>query len=173
MSSQSHQDGDKTAGASLGGTLATWLAVGLGAGWAPKAPGTWGTLIGLPLAWGIHQAGLFWQLAAILTLGLVGAPICTIAARQMGGQKDPSAVVLDEIASLPIVFLGLDIVGLSWRTLAVLLAGFALHRLFDITKPPPVRQLERLPEGWGIMADDTAAAAFACLTLHLALWTVS
>jgi phosphatidylglycerophosphatase A len=163
---------DPAAGSPPRASLAVWLAVGLGAGWAPKAPGTWGTLLGLPLAWAIHQTGLFWQIAAIVALALLGAPICTIAARRLGGQKDPGAIVLDEIASLPIVFLGVDLVGFSGRTLVMLLVGFGLHRLFDITKPPPVRHLERLPDGWGVMADDTAAAAYACLTLHALLWLV-
>ena len=152
------------------GQLAVWLATGLGVGWIRPAPGTWGTLAGLPLAWAIHQASLGWQIAAIVALGLVGVPVCTTATRCMGRGKDPGAVVLDEIASLPIVFLGIDLTARSTGTLVMLLLGFGLHRLFDITKPPPARQLERLPEGLGVMADDWAAAAYACLALHAVLW---
>ena len=73
--------------------------------------------------------------------------------------------MLDEIASVPITFYLID----DWSWLAVL-AGFLLHRLFDITKPPPARQLERLPKGLGIMADDWMAGLYSNLALRLVLW---
>jgi phosphatidylglycerophosphatase A len=96
-------------------------------------------------------------------------PICTIAAEQLGGKKDPGAIVLDEIVSLPVTFFLVE------RELLVhplvMLIGFGLHRLFDITKPPPARQLERLPNGLGIMADDMAAGVYSCIALHLILLT--
>jgi len=83
----------------------------------------------------------------------------------LGGSKDNQAIVWDEIASMPIVFLLVPMTG--W-TVAVV--GFALHRLFDITKPPPARQLERLPDGLGVMADDWIAALYACLALAALAW---
>src|SRR4051794_33019455 len=83
---------------------AVWLATGLGAGFFPIAPGTVGALWGLPLAWGIqHVPGWGWQVAVIAALLALGVPLCTAAARRLGG-KDPSAVVWDEIATMPIVF---------------------------------------------------------------------
>ncbi len=132
-------------------------------------PGTVGALWGLPLAWGIqHVPGWGWQAAVIAALLALGIPLCTAAARRLGG-KDPSAVVWDEISTMPIVFflVPLDFSQVGWITLV---AGFALHRLFDITKVPPARQLERLPEGLGIMADDVAAAIYARIALQGVIW---
>jgi phosphatidylglycerophosphatase A len=147
-------------------SLVVWLATGLGVGrWAP-APGTAGAVWGSLLAWGISTIpGFAWQVAAIAAVNLVGVPLCTAAGRALGGQKDNQAIVWDEMASMPIVFL---LVPLSGWTVALL--GFGLHRLLDITKPPPARQLERLPDGLGVMADDWAAAAYACLALWLLAW---
>ena len=143
--------------------LSVWLATGLGVGLFAPAPGTFGAAIGSLVAWGISYLPSFgWQLAAILGLNLVGIPICTAAGRALGGKKDNQAIIWDEIMSLPIVFLLVPLTG--WKTA---LAGFALHRLFDITKPPPARQLEHLPEGLGVMADDWIAALYACLALYL------
>jgi phosphatidylglycerophosphatase A len=152
------------------------IATGLGFGFSPWMPGTVGAIWGLPLAFAV--AHLSWpggQLAAIAACFLVGVPICAVAARALGGKKDPGSIVWDEIASLPIVFLGIapqrlgvgDVAAADWR---IYLAGFVLHRLFDITKPPPAGQAERLPGGWGIMADDAVAAAIACAGLHLLDW---
>ncbi|HEY2882647.1 MAG TPA: phosphatidylglycerophosphatase A, partial [Pirellulales bacterium] len=154
---------------------AVFLATGFWAGRAPFAPGTVGALWGLPLAWGLSFISPLWlQAAVIVAICLAGIPICTIAARQLGGLKDPGAIVLDEIVSLPITFFLVPATKLqtgSLNTVVVYAVGFALHRLFDITKPPPARQLERLPDGLGIMADDWAAGAFSCLALHAILWS--
>ncbi|MEX2091595.1 MAG: phosphatidylglycerophosphatase A [Pirellulales bacterium] len=147
-------------------SAAVWLATGFGAGlWAP-APGTAGAAIGSLVAWGISYLPSFaWQIAAILGLNLVGIPLCTAAGRALGGKKDNQAIVWDEIMSMPIVFLLVPLNG--W---AIGLAGFALHRLFDITKPPPARQLEYLPEGLGVMADDWVAAVYAGIALYALVW---
>jgi phosphatidylglycerophosphatase A len=139
-------------------------------------PGTVGAVWGLPLAFAVgHAAWPFGQFAAIAACFLVGVPVCAAAARLLGGKKDPGAIVWDEIASMPIVFLGIarerlgigDLWAADWRIFA---AGFVLHRVFDIAKPPPVGTVERLRGGWGIMADDTAAAALACVCLHGLDW---
>jgi len=146
--------------------LSVWLATGLGTGlWAP-APGTAGAAIGSLVAWGISDLPSFaWQLAAILGLNLVGIPLCTAAGRALGGKKDNQTIIWDEIMSMPIVFLFVPFGG--WT---VAFAGFALHRLFDITKPPPARQLEHLPDGLGIMADDWVAALYAAVALYSLAW---
>ena len=150
---------------SKAGSLALWAATGSYIGLSPWAPGTLGSLVGLGWFWCVAQLpGLVPQLTATLGLILLSVPICTRAARRIGG-KDPSAIVLDEIASLPIVLLGLDLSHVS-----VWVAAFVLHRLFDITKPPPVRAVERLPEGLGIVADDCVAAIYASLVLRACVW---
>jgi phosphatidylglycerophosphatase A len=128
------------------------------------APGTWGSAFGLVAAAAVSASGLSWPLEAgfWLLVNLAGVPICSLAARQLGGLKDPSVVVLDEAAAMPLVLLAVAPEARTWLTL---LAAFGLFRLFDITKLPPCRRLERLPEGLGIMADDWAAAAYAAAIL--------
>ena len=156
-----------------------FVATGTWLGYSPIVPGTCGSLWGLPLAWGIAQIEGFvepWslsfsiQLAVIAVLFIAGIPLCTSAARRLGGLKDPGAIVWDEIATMPVVFLFVPLADMS--NPLILLAGFVLHRIFDITKPPPCRQLEALPDGLGIMADDLVAAMFACGTLHLGRWLI-
>ncbi|MCH2113329.1 MAG: phosphatidylglycerophosphatase A [Pirellulales bacterium] len=150
----------------LGTRGAVWVATGLGLGLVSRAPGTVGGLWGLPLAWAVgYLPGTAVQALAIALAGLIGTAVCSVAARAIGGSKDPQAIVLDEIAALPIVYLGV-----ADKTLAIWLVGWLLFRLFDIAKPWPIRYLERLPRGWGIMADDWLAAAYACAVLHSLLW---
>jgi phosphatidylglycerophosphatase A len=145
-------------------------ATGLWVGRIPVAPGTFGTLLGLPLALGISCIPSLWfQVAIIVAVCAVGVPICTAAARRLGGSKDPQQIVFDEIAAVPITFFLMPHDVLQ-RPLTLLI-GFALFRLFDISKPPPARQLEQLPTGLGIMADDWAAGVYSCLVLHAILWT--
>ena len=146
-------------------TPAVWFATGLGIGLRVPAPGTFGAIWGLPLAWVVGQTGPWWaQLLAISALLLMGVPLTQRAAQDLGGVKDPGCIVWDEIATVPLVFLWVPLD--SWW---IGLLGFGLHRLFDISKPWPCRQLERFPGGWGIMADDVGAGLYA----SLALWGAS
>jgi phosphatidylglycerophosphatase A len=115
-----------------------------------------GLLGGGPAATGAVEAALLVALAA------AGIPICARAARLLGRGKDPGAIVFDEMAALPMALLA---VPPAARSAAVLGTAFVLFRFFDVTKPFPARQLERLPEGWGIMADDWAAAGWAAAVL--------
>ena len=144
---------------------AIFLATGFYCGFFPFAPGTVGTLWGLPLAWALGQLPWFGQVGVTAVICLAGIPICTAAARYLGNLKDPGCIVLDEIASLPITFFLVPMD--SWHVVVV---GFVLHRVFDISKPPPARQLERLPEGLGIMADDWAAGVYSNLALQTLLY---
>lgn len=146
-------------------TLRVWLAIGLGAGSFPFAPGTIGSLWGPVLVWGLAAISIesFWLLPVLVVLFLVGVPLCEAGAKYFG-KHDPGAVVFDEIAAYPLVHL---LVPLDWTTCII---GFVLFRIFDILKPWPIKKFEKLPGGWGIMADDTIAALFAMISLKLIAW---
>ncbi|MDB4679592.1 MAG: phosphatidylglycerophosphatase A [Planctomycetaceae bacterium] len=146
-----------------------WLSIGLGLGLVPVAPGTFGSLLGPPLIWAIQtmlpepglQAYGFQAVIGVL-LFLVGVPICDVGSRVLG-RKDPGSVVFDEVVAFFVVFACLPVNFVSG------VLGFVLFRIFDIAKPWPIRKLERLPEGWGVMADDIMAGVYACVSL-LVLW---
>jgi phosphatidylglycerophosphatase A len=149
----------------LTGRLAVWLATGLGVGFASPAPGTVGGLWGIPLTSALARLpNPYWQLAAIALLLIAAVGVCTVAAQALGDAADPQPIVLDEIVVLPIVYLGAG--PLTWR---LLLAGYLLFRVCDVCKPGLVRTAERLPRGWGIVADDTLAAALAWAFLQIVL----
>src|SRR5271168_237475 len=160
-------------------TFSYWLATAAGLGTLPKAPGTWGSLAGLALAWAFGRLEfrsmnigsttlqplnpLFWWVvlaaAGVWAAGRV---------EQASGKKDPQIVVVDEVSgqwlallASPEAFTG----GLGWKSF---LAGFILFRVLDITKPFPCRHAETLAGGWGIMADDWVAGAYAAGLLWLA-----
>jgi phosphatidylglycerophosphatase A len=144
------------------------VATGLGSGYSPFAPGTAGSIVGLLLF--LPLVGRAWpaQLAATAALTFVGVLAAGRVARGVG-LKDPGLVVVDEVAGQWVTFLALPF------TPATALAGFLLFRLMDIVKPWPARDLERLPGGFGIMADDVAAGIYAQLLLRagLAVWPVA
>jgi phosphatidylglycerophosphatase A len=153
----------------LSGRLAVWLASGLGLGLVTPAPGTVAGLWGAGLAAAVAQIpSVSEQIGLTVVLVLLAVPICGSAARALGTRHDPGAVVLDEIVALPIVFMG--VVPFGW---AVLAAGYVLFRLCDICKPGLARAAEKLPGGWGIVADDVLAAVLACILLHAAVWVDS
>jgi phosphatidylglycerophosphatase A len=138
-------------------TVATFFGAGLG----KPGPGTWGSvaaaLLWAAVAWGLHptpQTLLLALLAAIALAVILGVPAATIAARE-SGRHDPGFVVVDEVAGQWIALLGSRA---DWRHALIALL---LFRLFDITKPFPVRQLESLPRGWGIVFDDLGAGLYA------------
>jgi phosphatidylglycerophosphatase A len=145
------------------------LATGLGTGLSPWAPGTVGSLLGPPLVWG---CSLVLPPIGLLVVGIlfiaVGPPICTRASKLLG-KHDPGSVVYDEVAAFWIVFLP-QLAMKQELTWPILIAGFVLFRIFDISKPWPVNRLEKLPDGTGIMADDLAAGAMAAIILASATW---
>jgi phosphatidylglycerophosphatase A len=101
--------------------------------------------------------------AALALLAIViGIPSATLVARA-SGLKDPGFVVIDEVAGQLITFLAVPV---SWQSL---LLGFILFRGFDMTKPPPLRSLERLPDGTGIVMDDVGAGLYALILMQIAL----
>ena len=146
---------------------ATLVATFCGIGHLHPGPGTWASATTLVLWAAIAhltppalRTPLVIALALLVTL--IGIPAATRVARATAN-KDPQFVVIDEVAGQ---LISLIAVPLAWKTL---LAGFILFRAFDIIKPPPVRQLEKLPAGTGIVLDDVAAGIFALLAMHLLL----
>jgi phosphatidylglycerophosphatase A len=144
-----------------------WLfATFFGAGFFPKGPGTAGSaaaiLVALPLialgapAWSFGVLSLVFLWPAIAS--------ATVVARE-SGRKDPQIVVIDEVVGQWLTLAGAQ--QLNWRTV---LAAFILFRLFDILKPPPVRLLERIPAGAGIVLDDMGAGVYGALVLFLLGW---
>ncbi len=206
--------------------LAIAIATALGVGYIPKAPGTFGSVVGVLVAF---VSGIFWILLGMLTAiaalrgslsgaSFVGFDVPRVAGHpapwllplpsvlvffgiawlgvwsasrvtQHTGVKDPQMVVIDEVSGQHLTYLltlvpialpahilqNADFAGyavylaLSFLNWKYLVLGFILFRVFDIWKPYPVRQLERLPGGWGIMADDWMAGIYAALVLRLAL----
>jgi phosphatidylglycerophosphatase A len=198
--------------------LALVLATVLGVGYIPKAPGTFGSLIGIAVAIATHPislitivGGLFFHgdlgidvpmfnvhsapvllllpsLVALFAVGLIGVWSASLVAA-CAGQGDPQHVVIDEVSgmhltlilgiapfSFPMHLVPTDTAsvfalysGLSLLNWKYLLLGFILFRVFDIWKPWPIQRLEKLPGGWGIMADDWMAGLYAAILLRVAL----
>jgi phosphatidylglycerophosphatase A len=105
-----------------------------------------------------------------VALSYVAVGLTGEASRRLG-RSDPGEVNLDEFIVMPLVFLGWQAgPPAAWPAWAVLGLGFGLFRLFDILKPLGIARLQRWPGGWGIVADDFAAALAACACLHLIAW---
>jgi len=199
--------------------LALAIATALGVGYIPKAPGTFGSLVGIAVAILTHPVSLIVivgllffgavglgfdvpmfrghsapvlllipSLVALVIVGLIGVWSSSRAATYTG-IKDPQYVVIDEVSGMQLtLILAIVPLGLPTRLLPAddasvfalcsalsllnwkyLLLGFILFRVFDIWKPWPVRRLEKLPGGWGIMADDWMAGIYAAILLRVAL----
>ena len=165
--------------------LATWF----GLGYLPKAPGTWGAaggvLLEILVGWIIFCKSApvlrierdvyfgtsplissYLQVWVAVVIAFLGVIVANRAARY-AQMKDPQWIVIDEVSGQLITYhLFFLVMPLYWKTY---LLGFILFRAFDIWKPFPARQLERLPGGWGIMADDWMAGIYAALVLRVAL----
>ena len=144
-------------------SFALVLATAFGAGYLPKAPGTFGSAVGV-LLWLVLPSSPWAQAAAIVLVAAVGCWSADVAERHFA-TRDPGYVVIDEVAGM-LITLWLNPSG--WFSAA---AGFLLFRVADIVKPFPTRRLERLPGGFGIMADDVMAGVYANLALRLCIWS--
>ena len=145
----------------LAGVLATWF----GCGYAPCAPGTLGSLGALAPAILLARAG--WRPLYFVALGVAALPVAGWSADRTAaklGKKHPQQAVIDEVVGQWITLGG----AASLERWPVWVAAFALFRLMDIWKPAPVRQLERLRGGYGIVADDVMAGIYAALVLWAA-----
>ena len=146
---------------------ATIVATFFGAGRMRPGPGSWGSAATVLFWWlvSFRIKPIFQPFSAIflaIFVIAIGIPAATRIARA-SGLKDPQFVVIDEVAGQLITLIAVPV---SWKTL---LAGFILFRGFDIVKPPPVRQLEQLPEGFGIVLDDVAAGMYALIVMQALL----
>lgn len=139
--------------------IAYGLGTFFGCGYSPIAPGTAGSLAAVLIAIALHNRGILLLAAAAL---LVPAIWAAGKVAQYEAKKDPQIVVIDEVLGQWITLAGTAT--LNWKSV---LAGFVFFRLFDIWKPPPVRQLEALPAGIGIVADDLMAGLYGALAIVL------
>ncbi|WP_171168662.1 phosphatidylglycerophosphatase A [Ruegeria sp. HKCCA0370] len=139
-----------------------------GVGYLRPAPGTWGSLVALPMAWVLHMLGGFPLLALATVAVFVGGLWATRVMTEGRDDHDPSEIVIDEVAgqfialwaiSYPSWAHGIDITALwpGW------VGGFILFRLFDITKPGPVGWADRRGDPMGVMLDDVIAGLFAAI----------
>jgi phosphatidylglycerophosphatase A len=162
------KDTTEPAGNSVPAPLwATMVATFFGAGRLRPGPGTWGSIATIVLWYAassqIAPSSRTWAtIVAAALVTLIGIPAATRVARA-SGVKDPQFVVIDEVAGQLVTLIA---VPLAWKTF---LAGLILFRVFDILKPFPIRRLERLPEGTGIVVDDLGAGFYALAIMHLLL----
>ena len=140
--------------------LATWFGCGL----SPAAPGTAGSLAAIVIAIALHRvfgsAQLTFLLLAVALL-FPGIWAAGVTARREG-IEDPGLVVVDEVIGQWVTLAAAP--AFNWKTWLI---AFALFRIFDVWKPPPARQFERLPGGWGIVADDVMAGLYGALAIFI------
>jgi phosphatidylglycerophosphatase A len=162
--------------------FALFVATACGLGYLPKAPGTWGSLAGVliyyfiqfyfplssatgrPLGLGARATLSSMTVLPIAILIAVVGVLTANSVERYSGTEDPQFVVIDEVSGQLFAYL-FAIAPVNWKYLVL---GFILFRVFDIWKPFPARQAESLPGGWGIMADDWAAAVYAGIGLWIA-----
>ena len=142
-----------------------------GLGRLPFAPGTWGSIPVAAIFVILDYSGISPAIMAIAmgAMVLAGSIICVkfaSAAMEATGKNDPGEVVIDEFAGQAVTFM-ISVIITSRQIWVVALLGFLFFRFFDIFKPWPVRNLEKLNAGWGILADDLAAGFYAAITLLL------
>jgi phosphatidylglycerophosphatase A len=137
-----------------------FIAQGVFSGRVPFAPGTAGSLIGVLLWWFLRELTLPWYAAVCAALVVIGTRAAG-RAEIILGQKDSPSIVIDEITGF---LVAMFLIPPGWGTLA---AGFALFRFFDIAKPWPIRRLQEIPGGAGVMADDIVAGIYVNLLLQI------
>lgn len=149
--------------------LYLFLATGCGLGLAvPFAPGTFGSIPGVALAFAMAALSPAFQAVACIALALAAVPVCS-RAEEILSVRDDSRIAADEWMLFPIAVIGIPILSLPWWEFALF---FCVVRAIDIIKPPPAYALQRLPAGWGVVADDFAANIYSLAlnwSIYLAL----
>jgi phosphatidylglycerophosphatase A len=144
--------------------LALWLATVLGIGRIPFAPGTFGSIPGVLLALWLQHLGLWWaEVAAIVLTFGIGTWAAGVAERHFQ-LTDPGPVVIDEVLGMLVT---LAFIPVNARGA---IAGFFVFRVFDIIKPFPARNMEKLPGGLGVMADDFMAGVWGQIVMRVLVW---
>jgi phosphatidylglycerophosphatase A len=145
------------------------LATGFGLGYAPVASGTFGALLGLPLAVACAWLPLGPRIAAAALLALLAVPVCDAAEKRFG-RKDDGRIVADEYLTFPICTLALPLAALAerswWQAALMLGIAFGISRVCDIVKPWPARRLQRVRGGLGVVIDDVFASLYALALSH-------
>ena len=141
--------------------LALLFASAGGVGLIPVAPGTWGSAVAVCLLVVVRQTAAPAVEALLLAVVLAGGVWSATMAERHYGRSDPGVIVIDEVAGVLIALFWIPVTGIGF------LAGFLAFRVFDIVKPFPVGAAERLPSGWGVMADDVVAGLYAYVTVRV------
>jgi len=159
-----------------------WIATCFGLGWLPVAPGSWGSLppaivFGLLMYYSAPGLTASAVLAVMLVIASVACVLSAPASIAAKGKSDPGEIVMDEFAAQALTFLAVPLLvprSLSgWESLLLAGLGFLIFRVLDIAKPWPIRKLERLPAGWGVLADDLAAGIGSAVLVYIAMrWLV-
>ena len=137
------------------------LATGFSVGRIPRAPGTFGTLLGIPICFGLSGIGMGLTLCVVAGFGLLAVWIAGEAERFLG-QKDASCIVIDEAVGIVVALAGIPLTPLN------ITAGFIAFRVLDVIKPFPARYLDaQAPGGWGIVLDDVVAGVYSNIFLRI------
>ena len=145
-----------------------------GLGFLPIAPGTFGSMpvaivFGLMVRCGAPAFAILVVMAIFAVAGSVVCVVFSPAIIAATGKTDPAEVVADEFAGQAVTFFVLSVFLASTAPLWMVFAAFVLFRIFDVIKPWPIKKLEKLPSGWGILADDLLAGIYAAALLFVAL----
>ena len=140
--------------------LIKFIATGFYTGYTPIAPGTAGSLIGVIIYLGMHRLPWPWYLLILVALSLFGVWISNKATSYFFKEKDNKRIVIDEIIGF---LIAMFLIPFEFK---FILAAFIIFRVIDIIKPFPIRRLEKLPGGWGVMCDDLLAGVYANLIMQ-------
>ncbi len=146
--------------------LVLFIATAAYSGYVPTAPGTTGSVVGLVLVVLVRSIGHPFSEAVLVTVVLTAGVWAASSAERLLQRRDPGIVVIDEVVGMLIALLWVPV---SWIGGLV---GLIAFRGFDIAKPFPIRSVERLPHGWGVVADDVVAGIYANVCVRMLAWVV-